>query len=508
MTRLASRALAAALAVALGFASAAAARQLTYVTQWGGSGTGPGQFSLPQGVVVDSGGAVYVADVNNNRVEKFDSNGQFLLQFGSRGTGPGQFSNPGHLALDPQGNVIVSDEGGGRVEKFSPDGTFLHQYGGPGQAPGQFNSNARGVAADSAGNVYLVQNSQGGQIDKYDSAGGFITSWPARAPSAQNAIPRSLAFDPSGVLYLTDEGNGVIYKFSDTGQFLGQWGQRGNQPQQLSDPRSIAIDRQGHVFVGDRLQGIKEFTTDGMFVALTSSTGQPPPADSFSVADVGIGPSGDVFVTDPGNAKRVIRFRPGAPPPVLGKTASVAPEKGVVLIKLPSGASPRPSGLSAAAATGFVPLTEATTVPVGSTLDTTHGTVRLSTATNSGGGTQDGHFSQGVFRVLQAPKNPLTTISMTGGTLSSCSKLPGGGAPKATAARGRGRSLFSNVHGRFSTRGRNSAATVRGTAFLMKDSCAGTLTKVVRGTVTVRDFTLRKNVTVKAHHEYLARAPR
>jgi hypothetical protein len=42
----------------------------------------------------------------------------------------------------------------------------------------------------------------------------------------------------------------------------------------------------------------------------------------------------------------------------------------------------------------------------------------------------------------------------------------------------------------------------------MKDSCAGTLTKVVRGTVTVRDFTLRKNVTVKAHHKYLARAPR
>jgi ferric-dicitrate binding protein FerR (iron transport regulator) len=64
------------------------------------------------------------------------------------------------------------------------------------------------------------------------------------------------------------------------------------------------------------------------------------------------------------------------------------------------------------------------------------------------------------------------------------------------------------VHGHFRTRGRNSAATVRGTAFTMKDTCAGTLTSVSRGSLTVRDFTLRKNVTVKAHRRYLARAPR
>jgi sugar lactone lactonase YvrE len=463
---------------------------------------------VPQGVAVDPGGDVYVTDENNNRVEKFDSTGNFLLQFGSHGNGPGQLNGPGHIALDPQGNVIVSDAGNYRVEKFSPAGAFLVQYGGFGQAPGQFSGNTRGVAADGAGNVYVFHTGQGGQIVKFTSAGSYITSWPAHAPGTQNVGDNSIAFDPSGVLYVTDRNNAVIDKFSADGQFLSQWGQRGNQPQQLADPAAIAIDPQSHVFVGDRLQGIKEFTTDGTFVALTNSTGLPPPNDTFSVAGDAIGPGGDVFVTDPGNAKRVIRFRQGAPPPVLGKTASVAPEKGVVLIKLPPGASARASGLSAAAATGFVPLTAARTVPVGSTLDTTKGTVKLSTATNSSGGTQDGHFSQGQFKVLQARKNPLTTISMTGGNLSSCSKLPGGGAPKATAARRPGRSLFSNVHGHFRTRGRNSAATVRGTAFLVKDTCAGTLTTVTRGTVTVRDFTLRKNVTVKAHRKYLARPPR
>ena len=64
------------------------------------------------------------------------------------------------------------------------------------------------------------------------------------------------------------------------------------------------------------------------------------------------------------------------------------------------------------------------------------------------------------------------------------------------------------MHGHFRTRARNSSATVRGTEFLVKDSCSGTLTTVKRGTVIVRDFTLKKNVTVKAHHKYLARPPK
>jgi hypothetical protein len=195
------------------------------------------------------------------------------------------------------------------------------------------------------------------------------------------------------------------------------------------------------------------------------------------------------------------------PPPVIGKTATVAPEKGRVLIKLPKGTSPKAYGLSAAAASGFVPLTAGATVPVGATLDTTHGQVRLTTAANAHSATQSGHFGKGVFTVQQGRKNPLTTLSMGGGGLSSCkTKVPPGGAPKQATAARRKRSLFSNVHGHFRSRGRNSAATARGTKWTMTDTCAGTLTAVTRGSVVVRDFRLRKNKVVKAGHKYLARA--
>ena len=57
-----------------------------------------------------------MADQNNDRVEKFDSNGTFLLAFG----GPGTFNGPGHMAIDPQGNPMIVDEGNYRVVKYSP----------------------------------------------------------------------------------------------------------------------------------------------------------------------------------------------------------------------------------------------------------------------------------------------------------------------------------------------------------------------------------------------------
>jgi hypothetical protein len=153
----------------------------------------------------------------------------------------------------------------------------------------------------------------------------------------------------------------------------------------------------------------------------------------------------------------------------------------------------------------FVQLTEATQIPVGSTLDTTHGVVKLTSATNRLGGTQTGDFNGGTFRLSQTTKNPLTQLSMQGGGLSSCkTRVPSGGS----AARVRRRKLFGNAHGHFSSRGRNSSATVRGTKWTMTDTCAGTLTVVQRGTVIVRDFTLRKNKTVKAGHRYFAKAPK
>ena len=82
-----------------------------FVTKWGSSGSGDGQFNYPYGVAVDSSGNVYVADTTNNRIQKFSSEGTFITKWGSVGSGDGQFYYPTGVAVDPLGYVYVADTG-------------------------------------------------------------------------------------------------------------------------------------------------------------------------------------------------------------------------------------------------------------------------------------------------------------------------------------------------------------------------------------------------------------
>jgi DNA-binding beta-propeller fold protein YncE len=90
-----------------------------YLSQFGSSGAGNGQFGSVQDVAVDpTTGDVYVTD-GENRVQKFDSSGTYLSQFGSSGTGNGQFNRAEWVAVDPAtSDVYVVDSGHNRVEKF------------------------------------------------------------------------------------------------------------------------------------------------------------------------------------------------------------------------------------------------------------------------------------------------------------------------------------------------------------------------------------------------------
>jgi hypothetical protein len=212
-----------------------------------------------------------------------------------------------------------------------------------------------------------------------------------------------------------------------------------------------------------------------------------------------------------------VTFAP-LPPPVPGKTVNVQAVSGQVLVKPPGGGRAR----AGAAAKGFVPLTGPLQVPVGSQLDTSKGRVALTSAADTGGAkTQTSDFYQGVFQVRQSvpkkkPKKPkalVTDLVLKGESARlQCAPLKGARSAAVDAARKKkgpksvlGK-LWGSGKGKFRTDGRYSSATVRGTIWLVQDECDGTLTKVKRGTVQVRDLRRKKTITVKAGHSYLARA--
>lgn len=151
----------------------------------------------------------------------------------------------------------------------------------------------------------------------------------------------------------------------------------------------------------------------------------------------------------------------------------------------------------------YEPLASASDLPAGAVVDARDGVVSLTTAL-PGGGTQTAQVWGGLFRFGQSAHGDGQTELYLSGPVGPCPKRRGG----ATAARARAkRQLWSkDSGGKYTTHGENSAATVLGTEWLTVDSCAGTLTRVRRGRVRVRD-THNSDITfVSAGHSYLARS--
>jgi hypothetical protein len=185
---------------------------------------------------------------------------------------------------------------------------------------------------------------------------------------------------------------------------------------------------------------------------------------------------------------RVLAVGP-APPPVFHKSVVVQRVSGKVRVKLPG--SKR-----------FAPLSAAGSVPLGASVDVTRGRIRLSSVPSRTGRTQTVQLYAGRFKVTQPGR--ITQFALNG-PLARC---PRGRAASAARKKPSSRRLWGNGKGSFRTRGRYSTTTMRGTKWLVQDSCAGTLTQMMRGVVKVRDNVRHRTVTLRAGKRYLARAHR
>jgi Ca2+-binding RTX toxin-like protein len=172
------------------------------------------------------------------------------------------------------------------------------------------------------------------------------------------------------------------------------------------------------------------------------------------------------------------------PPPTPGQTTNVSVTSGTVLVKIPGAA-------------GFVELKGSDQLPIGSQIDTTAGAVKLTISRPAALDTSE--FYDGTFTILQASAQSLGELRLGGGDFLQCLS-----SFQSSAKRRPVRKLWGSGKGRFRTRGRYSAATVRGTKWLTQDLCEGTLTTVEEGTVLVSDVSRRRNVVVTAGHTYLA----
>ena len=172
------------------------------------------------------------------------------------------------------------------------------------------------------------------------------------------------------------------------------------------------------------------------------------------------------------------------PQATAGKFVLVKEVRGRVRVKRPGGK--------------YVNLNNLTEIPDGSLVDTRNGVVRLSFQPKAGGKLQTAKFWDGIFKVDQRKKiMELVLVEK----LAKCAQQGNATA----AAKKKSRRLWGDGKGRFRTKGQYSSATVRGTRWLTQDSCAGTLTRVRKGKVNVRDFVRKRTIRLKKGQQYLAR---
>jgi ABC-type Fe3+ transport system permease subunit/DNA-binding beta-propeller fold protein YncE len=212
----------------------------------GTRGTGFGQFNKPRSVTVDRQDNLYVVDMTG-RVQKFSSNGVFLLSWQMPQTDKGK---PKGLCLDADGNIIVVEPHYARLNHFSPEGKLVEQWGTPGTNAGQLTL-PRSVVVNTNGDIFMTEYTV---VDRVQGFSGrerkpmLLFGRPGNGPGEFNRA-EGICLDGHNRLCVADSCNHRIQIFSADGQFLRAYGRAGTGLGELSYPYDIQVDAAGLQFV-------------------------------------------------------------------------------------------------------------------------------------------------------------------------------------------------------------------------------------------------------------------
>lgn len=315
-------------------------------TNGGADGTGSAaRFYVPEGLVVDSAGDIYVVEAYNKTIRKVTSAGivtTFAGSAGIYGTTDGngidaRFGSLSGAALDPAGNLYVADRGNHGIRKVTSGGvvtTFAGSIGIKGSVDGtgsaaRFNGPS-GVTVGDDGNIYVADTNNstirkvtsGGVVTTLaGSAGNFGSDANGIGSAARFALPRAVASDGAGSIYMVDSANATVRKVTSNGTVMAIAGSSGinasadgtGSDARFFSPRGVAVDTAGNVYVADTLNHtIRKVTSGGVVTTLAGSAGNLGSADGtgtdarfYNPNGVAVDASGNVYVADFGN--RTIR---------------------------------------------------------------------------------------------------------------------------------------------------------------------------------------------------------
>jgi len=274
---------------------------------FGGDG-GPAtsaQISYSSGIVADAQGNFYIADLNNNRVRKVDTNGIITTYAGNGQAGNGGSGGPatdaniggtrgllisgGKLYITTFSNVWAVNLATQRIKIVAGDPGGFSGFNGDGktalattlQSPWgmSFDSEGRLLIADE-GNA-RVRRIGGGKIVRTIAGGHTGDGGPARESNLNASFfGGHIAFDPSGNLYLADTSNFRVRKISTAGVITtiagnGNAGYSGDgglaTEAMLSGPSGVAVDGAGNIYIADNESVIRKVDSNGIITTFATT---------------------------------------------------------------------------------------------------------------------------------------------------------------------------------------------------------------------------------------------
>lgn len=217
----------------------------------GGYGADDGEFNEPWGLDVDRFGNLYVADTWNHRIQKFDPNGEHVRTWGRFGqsspfdlAGQGAFYGPRDVAVGPDERLYVTDTGNNRIQVFDTDGNYAGEFGGTGGEPGLF-SEPVGIAVDENGDIFIADTwNQRVQVFSQNSA--FLRSWEINSWLSEIPDAKPYLAGENGYLFAVDPLGHRILAFSTDGAYL--WALKADDDTQI--PSGVDI-LNGRLYVVD-----------------------------------------------------------------------------------------------------------------------------------------------------------------------------------------------------------------------------------------------------------------
>lgn len=221
-------------------------RHAKFLEQIGAAGSDPGKFNFPNAndLEFDAGDHLYVADSWNDRIQKFDAQGNVERIWPQAGGY--------NIAVDPQRAVYLAEQNN-RIVKFGPLGERLLSWGSEGSGPGQFNI-PKAIETDRDGNVW-VGDWFNRRVQKFDPQGNFLLEWSPPNAVAYNFIATDIAIDPLGRINILDAGMQRILVIDPDGNYLTGWLLSQLTDGQLGFADGLAYDRWGNLYVSDYQNG-------------------------------------------------------------------------------------------------------------------------------------------------------------------------------------------------------------------------------------------------------------